>query len=90
MRCQLFLGLRSGSVQTDTATGRGIFVTELNKLWGCHFSKLGLEDANPAYAWVDHNEWCQSTFPTLAIGLCEILPLRKPRLQTRLESNTQL
>ncbi len=47
-------------------------------------------DANPASAWVDHYEGCQSTCHTLAVGLCETLPLCKPPQAESIESGGQM
>ena len=71
-------GLRSGSGWFETTTSRGYLSGKHYILMGLRLFKIGVAGLNPASARGGHKCLSHLMCLILPVGLCEILPLRKP------------
>ena len=72
------MGLRSGSVWLETTTYSGYLSGRHYILMGLRLFKIGVAGLNPASSRGNHKCLGHLTCLILPVGLCEILPLRKP------------
>jgi hypothetical protein len=87
---ELGTGLRSVSTWFKPATCRGCLSGKHCMLMGLVLFKIGVDGLNPANAGGSHKCLSHLTCLILPIGLCEILPLRKPGTRTLLKTRKHM